>query len=519
MKKIALILTAFCLFRPDLAAKTIAVYHTSDVHGWYSSKPAKWDKENPTRMNGGFAALSALLKREKNPWLLLDGGDMFQGTPEGNFTKGMASVELMNKVGYSAAVAGNHDFDYGEDNLRVLISSSSFSWLGANVYVKATGKEVDYLKPYIIVEKGGEKIAVLGLAGRHTSTSTLPLNVKHLRFADEAKEAAKWMEEIKALKPDAVIIMVHIGIGGNLGIGKVDVSTWTISDEDARQGTLEVARAANGAQVVFGGHNHFGLIAGYFDKKSSTLIGESFWGLADVTRVDLEFDDATGKFKGAKAELVPLWIDKTGEDASVTEIIKNFSETVNKEMDKPVGECGADLGTSETGLDSPIGNWFTDAMRRQTGADIAFQNTPGIRSDLKKGAIRMREIYQVMPFENTAVKLKLTGEQLRKLMNDNFYNGRTKLQVSGLTVKFKPLPGGKKAALTLERDGKELDPAQEFTVVTNNYLTTGGTGGKMFGEGRDMQDTMLPIRDLLIKDVRENSPVKPPVLGRFVKLD
>ncbi len=518
MKRLAILLSVFCALTADLAARTVSVYHTSDVHGWYSSKPAKWDKDNSTRVIGGFAALSSLLKQEKNPYLLLDSGDMFQGTPEGNFTKGMASVQLMNKLGYSAALVGNHDYDFSEDNLRLLVSSSSFAWLGANVYHKADGKPVDYLKPYVILEKGGKKIAVLGLAGRHTSTSTLPLNVKHLRFGDEAKEAAKWMREIQKLNPDAVIIMAHIGIGGNFGIGKVDVSTWTISDEDVRQGTLEVARLAGGAQVVFGGHNHFGLLAGYFDKESSTLIGESYWGLTDVSRVDLQFDDATGKFTGAKLELLPLWTDKTGEDESVTKIIADFSETVNLEMDKPVGESAADLGFSEEGLDSPIGNWMTDAMRRQAGTELAFQNTAGIRADIKKGAVKMRDVYQVMPFENTAVKLKMTGAQLRQLVNDNFKGGRARMQLSGLTVKFR-LADGKTADLVLEKDGKEISPSDEFTVVTNNYLTTGGSGGRAFNDGKDMQDTMLPIRDLLIKDIRENSPVTAPAMGRFVKLD
>ena len=161
-----------CLSRPGTL--TISVYHTSDVHGWYSSRSAKWDKENSTRAIGGFPALSALVKKEKNPWLLLDSGDMFQGTPEGNFTKGMATVALMNRLGYSAALVGNHDYDYGEESLKAMVSSASFAMLGANVYRKEDGKSASYLRPYTIVERAGKKIAVLGLAGKHTATSTLP---------------------------------------------------------------------------------------------------------------------------------------------------------------------------------------------------------------------------------------------------------------------------------------------------------------------------------------------------------
>ena len=499
-----------------LTAKTISVYHTSDVHGWYSSRPAKWDKENSTRTIGGFAALSSLLKKEKNPYILLDSGDMFQGTPEGNSTKGMASITLMNQLGYSAGLIGNHEYDYAEDNVKVLASSASFPILGANVYAKSTGKHADYLKPYVMIEKAGTRIAVLGIAGKHTAHSTLPFNVKGLKFMDEAKETVKWMTEIKGQKPDAVIILAHIGLAGGYGNNIVDISTLTLTDVQAGQGTLKIARSAKGAALVFGGHNHTGLAKGYYDGKSGVWLAESFWSLLDVTKAELDFDDATGKFKGARVSIIPLWTDQTGEDPEVEKTIQGFSASISAEMDKVLCESEAYLGISETGLDSAIGNWMTDAMRRQAQADIAFQNTTGIRSDIKKGVVKMRDIYQVMPFDNTAVKLEMTAAQIVRLIKDNFGNGRTRLQVSGLTVKLKLSPEGNPVEISLERDGKKVPPGTSFSVVTNNYVTSGGSGGQVFGEGRNIEDTLMPIRDLLIKDVRENSPIQLPAGGRFV---
>lgn len=498
-------------------ALTISVYHTSDVHGWYSSRPAKWNKETPDRLIGGFPALSALVKKEKNPWLLLDSGDMFQGTPEGNFTKGMATVALMNELGYSAAVVGNHDYDYGEESLKAMVSSASFAMLGANVYTKEDGKPVSYLRPYTIVERAGKKIAVLGLAGRHTATSTLPANVKHLYFLDEEAEAAKWTAEIKTKKPDAMIILAHIGIGGDTAGRITDVSTWTFTAQEASHGTIGVARAAGGAQAVFGGHNHAGLAKGWYDKESSTLVLESFTGLTDVTRLDLQFDDATGAFTGATAEMVPLWIDKTGEDEEVKTLISGFTKEVDKEMGIVIGESAFDLLKSTTGLDSDIGNWFTDAMRRQSGADVAFQNTPGIRAELRKGPVRIRDVYQVMPFENTLVKLTMTGGQIKKLLADNLSGGFCKLQLSGIKVSFRS-PARAEGNIVLEKDGKPVNDEDKLTVATNNYLTTGGTGGKVFSEAEKSEDTMQPVRDLLLKDIKANPVKSLPERGRLVRL-
>ena len=519
MKKIISLLAFLTLAaRPDLSALTISVYHTSDVHGWYSARPARWDKANSTRTIGGFAALSSLVNQEKNPYILLDSGDTFQGTPEGTLTRGMASVSLMNQLGYSASVVGNHEYDYSEDNLKLMVSSSSFPWLGANVYVKETGQEPPYLKPYIIIEKAGKKIAVIGIAGRHTTTSTLPLYVKHLEFQDEPAASARWTEEVKKLNPDAIIILTHLGFDAEVG-PKTDISTWTFTSKDAAYGTLAIARAAKGANVVIGGHNHVGLIKGYHDKESGVLIAESYYGLTDVSKIDLEFDDTTGKFKSAKDELVPLWTDKTGEDPKVTETIKKFSMIVNKEMEQPLGSSETDLGFDSDGINSPIGNWMTDAMRRQTGADMAFQNTAGIRSDMKRGLLKMRDIYQVMPFENTLVTLKMTGAQLKKLISDNLRGGKARIQMSGLTAKFRISLEEKITDLVLERDGGIITPEAEFKVVTNNYLTSGGSGGRAFNEGTEITDTALPVRELLIKDIKENSPLKLPSGPRFIKLN
>ncbi|MDO8804176.1 MAG: bifunctional UDP-sugar hydrolase/5'-nucleotidase [Elusimicrobiota bacterium] len=498
----------------NAGAASVAVYHTSDAHGWYSARPAEWDNENSTRIIGGFAALSALLKKETTPYLLLDSGDMFQGTPEGILTKGMASATLMNQLGYAAAVPGNHEFDYGEPVLTALISSAAFPVLGANVYVRAGGGRAAYLKPYVILEKNGKKIAVLGLAGRHTATSTLPSNVKHLDFRDEAAEAAKWLPEIKIQKPDAVIVLTHIALSEELSLKRVDVSTWTF--DPPPPGTLAVARAARGIDLVLGGHNHTALLKGYHDPISGAWLGESGYGLSYVTRAELDFDDATGRLAGIKMAVIPLWTDTTGEDPSVLKTIAVFNAAAEREMGRVIGRAAADLGFAPDGLDSGIGNWLCDATRKASGADMAFQNTKGIRAEIKKGAVKIRDLYQVMPFDNTIVTMRLTGAQLRRLMADNLQGGAF-MQVSGLEVEFTAGPGGSPAEIRLKRGGREIAPQEEFFVATNNYLAFGGNGGDVFAGGRDIKDTLLTVRDAMARDLAAG-PVTAPVSGRIKRL-
>lgn len=514
IKTLPLILSLLLALCAAASAETIAVYHTSDVHGWYSPRPARWDKENSTRSIGGYPALAALIEKETTPYLLLDSGDTFQGTPEGILTKGMASITLMNQLGYNALVPGNHDFDYTEANFQVLAASAAFPVLAANVYNRSDGANPSYTMPFFIAERGSKRIAVLGIAGRHTATSTLPANVKNLEFRDEAAEVAKWVPEIQKQHPDAIIVLSHIGISEGLSLKMLDLSTWTFTE--APLGTLKLARAAKGIDLVLGGHNHFGLTKGYHDPVSGTWLGESYYGLSYVTRAVLDFDNNTGKLNSITVNLIPLWTDTVGEDPAFTATIAGFSADVEREMGKVIGSAAADLGAAADGLDSALGDWACDVMRSSAGTDLAFNNTAGLRADIKKGDIKIRDLYQTLPFENTLVTMRLNGAQVKQVMADNWHNGASAMQIAGFETEI--TKAGDQDGIVIKRGGKVIKPEEEFTVVTNNYLAFGGDGAKAFSGGKDVKDTLISMRDTLEKAVAAG-PVKAPALGRIKRID
>lgn len=507
-----------CLVFGFSYAKTIVIYHTSDVHGAYSARPAAWDSENSSRYIGGFPALSSLVRKEKNPYILLDSGDMFMGTPEGYFTKGMASIALMNKMGYKAVVVGNHDYDYGEENLKKLASSAAFAFLGADVYLKDTGKHVDYLKPYVVVEAGGKKIGVLGIATKNTFNYTMKENVEKLRFSDEAEEAAKWVPEIKKAGADVVVALVHSGISENFTSRKFDPSGWVPGKEEAGSGPIAIARRAGGIDVVLGGHFHAGAVKGYHDGKSGAFFFESYTELSCVSRVELDFDDRTGRFTGARGRLVNLWTDETGEDPEVAAVLKPFVDGVSGEMDRVIGESLADL-TEPAGLDSTMGNWITDVMRKAVKADVAFHITYGTRADIPRGKITLRQLYRTMPFDNALVAMDLKGKYLIELMRRNLKADMSLMQVSGMKVFYRAGPSGKIGEIRLYVGDRPVDPDATYRVVTYSYLASGRSRGEVFTRGSNMWDTRIHIRDLLINEVRSNSPVTMPEGGRIVKLE
>ncbi|MCX7905553.1 MAG: bifunctional metallophosphatase/5'-nucleotidase [Elusimicrobiales bacterium] len=508
-----------------LYAEKISIYHTSDVHGMYSSRKAKWDNENSTRSIGGFPALMSLVKKDPNKYILLDSGDMFQGSPEGNITKGMATVEFMNMLGYSAAVVGNHDYDFGEENLKKLIKSAKFPFLGANIYYlkdektdnETKDKNVDYLKPYTIINISKRNIAILGIAGQHTKTSTLPSNVKHLKFKDEARETKKWMEEIRKLNPDAVIILAHIGIDPNLSQKIIDVSTYTFTH--TRNTTIQIAKAAQNANLILGGHNHTGLINGWKEPETNTMICESYWGLTHVTKAEIEFDDSTGKVKNVSCKLIPLWVDETGEDKTAIKKWEEIYSSVSKEMDKIIGKAKKALTFDSQTFDNAIGNFVTDITRLKANTEIAFQNAGGVRNIINEGDIKIRDIYQVMPFENTIVVLKMKGEDIYEVIKDNLKINKTSMYISGIKVKYKIKDDKVEILEILLENGDKIEPQKIYTVATNNYLTSGGSGGKAFKNAIEKTDTMILVRDALIEWIKKNKEIKEWETGRFIRVE
>ena len=172
-------------FLPNVARSErheIVIFHTSDVHGGYDARPARHHKAAPDRLIGGYAVLANLVKRETRPKILLDSGDIFQGTPEGNLTLGDASIALMNHLGYAAMVIGNHEYDYGEENLRRLEKLAKFPMLAANIFLNRDGRPVDYATPHHMVTVGGVKVGILGLATRHTATAARSITPRRITW-------------------------------------------------------------------------------------------------------------------------------------------------------------------------------------------------------------------------------------------------------------------------------------------------------------------------------------------------
>jgi 5'-nucleotidase/UDP-sugar diphosphatase len=506
MRTQALVL-GLCLLLSSFAAGQnihLTVYETNDVHGWIMARPASWNKEDPQRMAGGFAALANVLKQDPGPKLVLDAGDWFQGTPEGSVSRGKTLVPLLNAIGYDAVEIGNHEFDNGERELRGLIAQLKMPVLAANVYDSKTHQRVPWAKPWIIKDVAGVKVGIFGLLTVKMHQLAFADNIKGLYFrreADEAKDAVKALKEAGAT---IIIAVTHVGF------------------EDPKYGKFEgdqtIASEVPGIDLIVGGHTHTRVTDPPHDPKNGTLITQAGTGLTQVGKAVLEIDSNTKKVVSSRGELETLWIDKTGEDADVLALVRADEAEVTKAFDVVIGTASQALMRDPAG-EGALGDWMTDCARGFGHADIALLNGGGIRADLPAGPVTLRSIYNIMPFDNYAVHLVLTGKQVQQTLDYGAAMNKEMVQTSGVSFSYaRHSPEGQRVSKILI-DGKPLKPDAKYTLETIDFLIKGGDGYTALAQARRQELTKTLLRDVLRGCVEKTRLVEAPTAGRMISLE
>lgn len=488
--------------RPAPERLHLVLLHTNDVHGQAQPRPATWlDKESPPQI-GGLPRIAAYVKSvraesqgEHEGVLLVDGGDWYQGTPEGLVDKGSAYLAAVAEVGYDAMAVGNHELDHGLAQLSSMISERGLPATCANVRELASGERISWAEPWKIVEAAGLKIGVVGLL-TPTTPSITHKDASTLQFLEPAAALAQVRAELGD-RVDWILPITHLGV--------VD---------DRR-----LAKAQPDLDVIVGGHSHTYLKHGV--KQGETFIVQSGSKGSAVGRLDLWFDPESKELLEYEYELVDLLEDHAageGNDA-VDAICAALVERSAAEMDRPVAQLLEPLQRSHDRFRSgPAGNLITDVMRSRSGADFALQNRGGIRCDLPVGTVTRRNLFELLPFGNHLVLLDCPGsvliETVRKAVEGTAHTG---LEVSGLTVVYEEDAEGHGHLVRLEVQGVPIDPEASYRVATNNFLAGGGDGYPELGELERILEEPEPLRALLEENFRAAGEVTPPTDDRYRK--
>ena len=478
----------------DAVFPRITFLHMTDFHG--ALLPG--GSERSTQKAWGSAPVfSAYMTRERavNPagTILTDGGDWMQGTPISNLRFGRPVIQMMNRLGVDASAIGNHEFDWSADTLRARIAEARFTALGANWYDRATHSRVAGIAPWTIETRRGIDVGIIGLCTEDTPRTTMPQHVKDYEFPDAGKTAAGLVDSVRAAGADVYVIIGHLPARQD--------STGKLSGELA-----DVARAVPGELAVFGGHSHNRVLGdvGGVPAMISGAQGQY------IGRLDAVIDRRANDGRGAavpgetRTQMIPTYAADIRPDPAMLLFVEETNASIAPITARVVGSADAAMGRSRA-QDSALGNWISDAMREATGADIALQNPGGIRTDLDAGPVTVGDIYEIMPFDNRIATVRLTGEQVKEVLETGV-SPTTCIQVSGITFAFDPaMPRGERVRDLKTAAGEPLDPARTYVVAANDFMAQGGDGFSTFARGKDLTVTGILVREAMEKDLERKT--------------
>lgn len=433
--------------------KKITILHTNDSHG--RVEEAEFD-------GMGFAKISTLVKQyeTENPnTLLLDAGDTFHGTTFATLEKGESVAEVLNAVGYDGMAAGNHDFNFGFEQLLELDKIVDFPVLSANVR-KQDGSLL--LKPYEIKEVDGIKLGIFGLSTPETHYKTHPKNVEGLTFTDPVTEAKAMVEELQKQEVDAIIAVSHLGI-----------------DESSTDTSIKVAKGAPGIDLIVDGHSHSTLVEGLKGENDTLIVSAGEYtknlGVVELTFNNEELVSKTAKLitKEEATEIKP--------DPAIEEVIKEIKVGQEVILSEVIGKTNVELNGERESVRvgaTNLGKLITDAMIDMTSADIAITNGGGIRASIAKGEITKGDVITVLPFGNYIVTKNLTGEQIKAgLENGVSAYPESKgafPHVSGLSFEIDADKEPGNRVHSMKVNGKPINMEKQYLVATNDFMAAGG---------------------------------------------
>lgn len=470
----------------NLRFPSIRVLETSDFHGAILGGNRERRTNRPI---GGSAALAATIARlrAQNPegTVLIDGGDWMQGTMISNLAFGRPVIEHMNALGYAAVTIGNHEFDWSADTLVRRIHELNCAALGANMKERKSGKMPKWARSDTLVLRRGLRVGIVGLCYPKTPTVTLPSNVAHLRFDDDSTTAAPLAKRLRTRdKADLVV-----------GVGHIPAST-----DSTRRPRGDLARLTKvaGVDAWFGGHSH-NLVIGEVNGITALIPGSHG---QTVGVCDLVIDPIANKVLERSARLETVYAD-AALDTAMLGRIATWNTSVARIAAQPVGRNASALQRS--GSENLVGYLVTDAIRKTSGVDIVFQNSGGLRADLPAGVITRGMIYEVMPFENTVVTMRLRGTEVRRAIEEGLRSGRV-VQTSGIRFVYDlDAPPMSRVIDLANADGSPFDTSRTYIVAVNNFMAEGGDQYDVFKEAADKRDTQAPVREKLEEYVRDLS--------------
>lgn len=489
--------------KEDLAGKLVVI-HTNDIHGRYENNEESLGMSSVAALKGYYETQGANV-------LLFDAGDFSQGTNLVNYYDGFDSVHFLNAAGYDAVSLGNHEFDFGFDELKAMADAAQFPILDANILSRETNEP--YFASNTVFTFGNMTVGVFGLDTPEAKTKASPKNVKDVIILDNEELfacAQAQVNELKAKGCDYIICIGHLGV----------------DEESTGRRSVDVAANVNGIDLLVDGHSHT-KIDGGIDVNGTKIVSTGSY----LEKIGVVVYDG----KTTKAQLVDD-LYTVGGCPSMDAFVKSFNDIVKEAYAGTFATTTSLLDGTRGNVrtrETNLGDFSADAYKYTAETyvadneldmviDGAIQNGGGIRDTIAAGEISMDTLYKVFPFGNTVSIVTLKGSELLEALEASCFACPNELggfpQVSGIqftidtsvpyaqgalypdSTYYAPAAPGSRVTIT-SVGGKAFDPNATYNIAVNNFMADGGDTYYVFTNASQVIDTEVVDAEGLISYV------------------
>jgi len=506
-------------------AYTLTILETTDLHGHIYPV----DYSNNATTNYGLARIATLIQKIKSQQqnvLLFDDGDLIQGSPLEYYHAAIDNsgidpmIEIMNYLGYNAMTLGNHEFNYGQQVLRKAISEANFPITSANIVNAETGKP-EYGNGYVIFNmKDGPTVGYIALTTQYIPNWEEPSHIKGIDFLDAVQTGQKYVNLLKSMGVDVIIIGYHGGLERNPANGQ---PTEELTGENEG---YAIATQVNGISALLLGHQHlsYALKIG-----NLPVVMASYWGNA-LGKITLELEHVNGKWTVISSSATLISAKGVTPDATVMSLVQKEEDATQKWLDQPLGTSLGDFYVSNPLYarmrDNPLIQFVNTVQMYYSGAKIS--STALFNDQVrgwKKGPVTMRDVMAVYIYPNTLNVIEVKGKDIRSALEQTasyFTFNNNEIGISKMPGYNYDMYEGISYVIDLTKpvgqrivwlayNGKPLTDDATYDVVLNNYRSGGGGNYLMFKGKPVVKSVMMEVSELMADYIRTQKVLCPSV--------
>ena len=461
-------------------AVTISILHTTDLHGHIL--PAE-DYSGRQHLGGMARCITQIRKwREENPnSILIDVGDVYQGTDVGLRSKGELMIDLFNLTKYDAWIVGNHEFDWGIEPFLHALGRSTMPVLAANTLLegKSAGEFADdahpfaKIQPYLLKEIAGIKIAIIGITTPGMQFWFRPEFTKGIDFQFPVEPVRRAIAKAKGDGANAIVLAGHMGLKERSG------------GDDFANTVMSLTSEFPEAAVFIAGHTHRNV--------PSRMTNGVLFTQADhfgiyVGRVDLVFDRATKRLlhQSARCELMD---DRIPLDQTIISRSQSQLHASDRTLERPIGELADTLSVrSRPGEPSEvemlIGAAIGEALARDKApVDGVLHGVFDEENNFRAGPKTVGDIWNVLPYENYVVTGELATDEIVAVMEEVFLSHEDR-NLMGFQIRTQGRGPGRRITNIALENGQPLERAKRYRIAFNTFDSR--SGGHHFMKLRDL---------------------------------